>query len=70
MKILIQNSSYAHKDIDQPIINKKFLNKLFDPIDLFGGSLGGGFSLILPISRPYGFNPNTFLKNLKAFVPI
>jgi hypothetical protein len=40
VKILIQNSSYGHNDIDQPIINKKLLNKLF------GGSLGGGSSLI------------------------
>jgi hypothetical protein len=60
VKILIQNSSYAHNDIDQPIINKKLLNKLFHPIDLFGGSLGGGLSLILPFFKPYTFNPNTF----------
>jgi hypothetical protein len=60
VKILIQNSSYAHNDIDQPIINKKLLNKMFHPIDLFGGSLGGGLSLILPISRSYGLNLNTF----------
>jgi hypothetical protein len=68
VKILIQNSSYVHNDIDQPIINKKLLNKLFHLINLFGGSLGGGLSSILPIFRPYDFNLNTFKKKLIAFI--
>jgi hypothetical protein len=62
VKILIKNSSYVHNDIDQPIIKKKLINKLFHPIDWFGDSLGGGLSLILPIYKPYGFNPKTFKK--------
>jgi hypothetical protein len=46
--------------------SKKTSNFGFDIIKLIQKLLGGGWNLVLPISKPFNYNYNTFLQIKKS----